>query len=84
MNTLAASEIKRRGIGAVDSLLAGGPVHIIKNNIPNYVVISEENYQQMLNDLAETRLAASDADIKAGRVRKGTLKQLMTEIAKDN
>ena len=80
MNTLAASEIKRRGIGAVDSLLAGGPVHIIKNNIPNYVIISEENYQRMLNDLAENRLAASDADIKAGRVRKGTLKQLIKEI----
>ncbi|MFA6291969.1 MAG: hypothetical protein WC637_09325 [Victivallales bacterium] len=80
MNTLSASEIKRRGIGAVDSLLAVGPVHIIKNNLPNYVVISEENYQQMLNDLAESRLAASDKDIKAGRVRKGTLKQLMAEI----
>jgi PHD/YefM family antitoxin component YafN of YafNO toxin-antitoxin module len=80
MNTLAASEIKRRGIGAVDSLLDMGPVHIIKNNIPNYVVISEENYQQMLSDLAESRLAASDNDIKAGHVRKGTLKQLMAEI----
>ena len=80
MNTLAASEIKRRGIGAVDSLLARGPVHIIKNNLPSYVVISEENYQLMLNDLAETRLAASDTEIKAGRVRKGTLKQLMKEI----
>ena len=80
MNTLAASEIKRRGIGAVDPLLAGGPVHIIKNNFPNYVVISEEDYQRMLNDLAESRLAASDTDIKAGRVRRGTLKQLMTEI----
>ena len=83
MNTLAASEIKRRGIGAVDSLLDMGPVHIIKNNIPNYVIISEENYQQMLTDLAEVRLAASDADIKAGRVRKGTLKQLMSEIDKE-
>ena len=80
MNTLAASEIKRRGIGAVDSLLDMGPVHIIKNNIPNYVVISEENYQQMLSDPAENRLASSDNDIKAGRVHKGTLKQLMAEI----
>jgi len=84
MNTLAASEIKRRGIGAVDSLLDGGPVHIIKNNLPNYVVISENDYQQMLNDLTESRLAASDSDIKAGRVRKGTLKQLMSEIEKED
>ncbi len=83
MNALASAEIKRRGIAAVDPFLGNGPVHIIKNNLPNYVVISEKDYQQLISDLAEARLAASEADIKAGRVRKGTLKKLMSEIDKE-
>ena len=39
MKTIAAQEIKRRGIGAVDEALADGPVHIIRNNQPKYVVL---------------------------------------------
>lgn len=84
MNVVAASEIKRRGIGVVDLLLEKGPVHVIKNNQPNYVVISEKYFQQMLNDIFESRLAASDTDIKLGRISKGTLNKLMAEIEKEN
>ena len=84
MNVVAASEIKRRGIGVVDLLLEKGPVHVIKNNQPNYVVISEKYFKQMLNDIFESRLATSDTDIKLGRIRKGTLNKLMSEIGKEN
>jgi len=44
MHTIPASEIKRRGVAALDEALKSGPVHIIKNNRPQYVVISEEGY----------------------------------------
>ncbi|HBC85709.1 MAG TPA: prevent-host-death protein [Lentisphaeria bacterium] len=84
MNALASAEIKRRGIAAVDPLLGNGPVHIIKNNLPSYVVISGKDYQQLIDDLTEARLAASETDIKSGRVHKGTLKQLMSEIDKED
>ena len=83
MNVVAASEIKRRGIGVVDQLLERGPVHVIKNNHLGYVVISEEDFQQMLNDIFESRLAASDTDIKLGRIHRGTLKKMMSEIEKE-
>jgi hypothetical protein len=46
MNTIPAQEIKRRGIGAVDDLIAKGAVHIIRNNQPQYVVLSEERYEE--------------------------------------
>ncbi len=46
MNTLPAKEIKRRGIAAVDKALKKGPVHIVKNNRPQYVVMREEDYQR--------------------------------------
>lgn len=48
MNTLPAKEIKRRGITAVDQALKKGPVHIVSNNRPQYVVMREEDYQKRL------------------------------------
>ena len=47
MKTIAAQEIKRRGISVVDGLLRDGPVRVIKNNRPRYVVMSDETYQRM-------------------------------------
>ena len=83
MNMIAAQEIKRRGMAAVDHLLDQGPVRIVKNNRPRYVVMSETEFDAMMNDLAEARLAASDADLGAGRIRKGTAKDLMAELRKE-
>lgn len=80
MNIIAAQEIKRRGMAAVDSLLENGPVQILKSNRPRYVVMSEQDYQLLVSDLADARLAASEADLKAGRVKRGTAAELMTEI----
>jgi PHD/YefM family antitoxin component YafN of YafNO toxin-antitoxin module len=73
MNTLPAQEIKRRGIAAVDDLIATGDVHIIKNNQPQYVVLSEVRYQELIEAQDEAyvaRVRASLEDVKAGRVRR--------------
>lgn len=70
MNTIAAQEIKRRGLAAIDELLVQGDVHVIRNNRLFYVVLSEERYQDLLNDANEASLArvrASLEDLKAGR-----------------
>lgn len=48
MNTLPAQEIKRRGVKAIELALKDGPVHIIKNNIPTCVVLSESQYAQLI------------------------------------
>ena len=48
MNSLPAQELKRRGIAAVDDLIAKGDVHVIRNNVPQYVVLSEERYQELV------------------------------------
>jgi len=71
MNVVPAQEIKRRGIAAVDEALAHGPVHIIKNNRPQYVVLTEERYRELIDSQEEATLArikASLEDAKAGRV----------------
>ena len=83
MNMIAAQEIKRRGMAAVDDLLDKGPVRIVKNNRSRYVVMSETAFDAMMSDLAEARLAASEADLKAGRIRKGTAANLIAELRKE-
>jgi PHD/YefM family antitoxin component YafN of YafNO toxin-antitoxin module len=75
MLTIAAQEIKRRGISAVDDLLDDGPVHIIKNNRPQYVIISEERYQEFVKSEDQSYLArvkASLKDLKKGNVQRFT------------
>jgi PHD/YefM family antitoxin component YafN of YafNO toxin-antitoxin module len=47
VKTIPAQEIKRRGISALDDLLKDGPVHVIKNNRPCYVVLSEDDYARL-------------------------------------
>jgi PHD/YefM family antitoxin component YafN of YafNO toxin-antitoxin module len=83
MNAVAAQEVKRRGMAAVDALLDEGPVRILKNNRPRYVVLSEAEYDALLGDLAEARLAASEADLRAGRTRRGTSADLMAELRRE-
>ncbi len=83
MNIIAAQDIKRRGIGAVDEALKKGPVHVVKNNQPRYVVLSEERYRELIEAEDEayiTRVRASLEDVKAGRVKRGTAEALIREL----
>ena len=84
MIMIPAQEVKRRGISAVDELLKQAPVHIIKNNTPQYVVLREEDYQIMIEDLALARVESSEADLQAGSIRKGNAHDLMNEIEGTN
>jgi PHD/YefM family antitoxin component YafN of YafNO toxin-antitoxin module len=58
-------------------------VYVIKNNQPRYVVMREEDYAGLMSELSETRLAASEADLAAGRVRRGTAGELMRELTRE-
>ena len=85
MNTIPAQEIKRRGIAAVDDLIETGDVHIIKNNQPQYVVVSEARYRELIEAQEEAyvaRVRASLEDLKAGRVRRfASAQQLLKALA---
>lgn len=73
MNTIPSQDIKRRGISAVDEALKNGPVHVIKNNRPQYVVLSEEDYLALLDvqqDAYVARLKAALEDVKAAQVQR--------------
>ena len=68
MNSIPAQEIKRLGISAVDEALRLGPVHVVKNNRPRYVVLTEEDYDLAAEERAFMRaVVAGLADLDAGR-----------------
>lgn len=73
MNVIPAQEIKRRGIAAVDDRIAEGDLHVIRNNRPQYVVLSEERYQELIvaeQEAYYARVRASLEDVKNGDVEK--------------
>jgi PHD/YefM family antitoxin component YafN of YafNO toxin-antitoxin module len=73
MNSIPAQDIKRRGISAVDEALRDGPVHVIKNNRPSYVVLSEAAYAALLEssrDAARAHLRESMKDLEDGRTNR--------------
>ena len=73
MNRLTAQELVQRGFSAVDKALQSGPVHIIEQSQPRYVLLTEERYQVLLEAEDEAHLArvhASLADVEAGKVRR--------------
>ena len=73
MNAIPAQELKRRGIAAVDALLTKGDVYVIRNNQPQYVILSETRYRELLEAQEEAyaaRLSASLEELKAGKVRR--------------
>ncbi|HLE81685.1 MAG TPA: type II toxin-antitoxin system Phd/YefM family antitoxin, partial [Dehalococcoidia bacterium] len=71
MQTIPAREIKRRGISAVDEALEQGPVHVIRNDDPVYVILREEQYQELLaaqEEAYRARIREALEDVQAGRV----------------
>lgn len=54
MNTLTVSELKRRGMAAIEDGLRSGPVHIVKRNKPAVVVLTEAEYQRLANGRVST------------------------------
>jgi len=83
VNTISALDIKRRGISVVDDQIESGPVHVIKNNRPQYVVMTEDRYQNLMdemNEVWELRIKASLDEVAAGQTRRGTAKELIHEM----
>ena len=84
MNTIAATEIKRYGLSAIDDQVTLGPVHIIKKNNPTYVIMQETQYNNILRDLDEAymdRLHLSLQEIKNKKTHSfKNVKELMKEI----
>ena len=82
--TMPAQEIKRRGISALNESLASGPVWVISNNAPKYVVMFAEDFKRMQHERFVEETLRSVAEYRAGNYRKGTAKELMADLMNDS
>ncbi|MBU4446423.1 MAG: type II toxin-antitoxin system Phd/YefM family antitoxin [Candidatus Marinimicrobia bacterium] len=84
MNTIPAQEIKRKGISAVDEELKKGAVHIIKNNRPQYVILDESTYDELIKEQENSyllRIQSALEDIKNKKVKRfGSVSDFMNTI----
>lgn len=87
MNTIPAQELKRRGLAAIDDIIADGDVHVIRNNQPQYVVLSEARYQELVAEAHDgylARVKTSLEDVRAGRVQSfDTAEDLLNALDND-
>ncbi len=81
---IPVQEIKRRGMTAVDGgLKSHGAVTIVRNNRPAYVVVSPEEYAELIEAADEARIALALADWRAGRCKAATADKIMREALGD-
>lgn len=83
MRSIPAREIKRRGISAADEALAEGPVYIIRNDRPSYVVLTQDQYKELADvyeEAALERVRQSLKDVEAGRVKRSTAQEIIEEF----
>ena len=55
MNSLTVSELKRRGMAAIEDGLRRGPLHIVNRNKPAAVVLTEAEYETLAHGRVSTR-----------------------------
>ena len=53
--TIPAQVVKRRGMSALDAQLKDGPVWVIANNTPKYVVLFADDFRRMRHEAQARR-----------------------------
>ncbi len=57
LQIVAAQAIKQRGIGIVDEMVKEGrAVHVVARSVPRYVILSEERYAELMDELNEATM----------------------------
>jgi PHD/YefM family antitoxin component YafN of YafNO toxin-antitoxin module len=83
MHVTSAPEIKRRGFGIIDGPLSDGPVCVIRNNRPAYVVMTMDSYREMEEAATLSRVEASERDLRDGRVARGSAADFMAALEEE-
>ena len=85
MSTISASDLKTKGVGAIEQALIGQPeVSVSVRGQVKYVVMSQEQYQYLRECELEAALAESRADMDAGGFVKESVAKHIQRIARMN
>lgn len=75
--TMSAQEIKRRGMSAMNAQLKDGPVWVIANNTPKYVVLFADDFKRMRHEMFVKACHESMAELREGLGKRTTVDELM-------
>lgn len=75
--TMPAQEIKRRGMSVLNESLAQGPVWVISNNVPKYVVMFADDFKRLRHEAFVRECQQSEEEYKAGLAKSVTVDELM-------
>ena len=78
--TFPAQEVKRRGMSVMNESLASGPVWVISNNTPKYVVMYADEFKRMRHEAFVNECLQSDAEYRSGLAKRVTVEELMKEF----
>lgn len=81
--TMPAQEVKRRGMSALNAQLKDGPVWVIANNTPKYVVLFADDFRRMRHEAFVAGCLQSDAERRAGQATPTTVDALMSAFDED-
>lgn len=76
--TMPAQVVKRRGMSALNAQLKDGPVWVIANNTPKYVVLFADDFRRMRHEAFVEGCLQSDAECRAGLAAPTTVEGLMS------
>ena len=76
--TMPAQEVKRRGMSALNEQLKNGPVWVIANNTPKYVVLFADDFKRLRHEAFVDGVLESEAEYRAGLSTPTTVSELMT------
>jgi PHD/YefM family antitoxin component YafN of YafNO toxin-antitoxin module len=82
MRTISERELMRRGLSVIDEMIDDGPVHVLRDDRPMYVVMPVACYDLMVEAQREAETAGvrkALADVSDGQVRRITARQLIEE-----
>lgn len=77
MATVPAQIVKRRGMSALNAQLKDGPVWIIANNTPKYVVLLADDFRRMRHEMFVRECHESMAELRKGLGKPTTVDELM-------
>ena len=67
----------------MDEALKEGPVHVIRNDEPRYVILDEQHYRELVEAQQEAyraRIREALQDVREGHVRRSTAQEIIDEF----
>ena len=78
MPTVTEHTIRQRGISAMNEQLKNGPVWIVSDNTPKYVILFADDFRRIRHEAFVQECLQSVEEYRNGQARPTTVEELMS------